>query len=264
MRRSALRLSVITLICLLVNTVLTSATVAPSPDGLAAAGVAPWPELFSKPKVLIFSKTNGYHHASIATGIEAIKKLGLENGFDVDTTTDSLRFRYKILKKYSALIFLSPTGKVFGPDEEKALQEYIRKGGGFVGIHAATDCEYNWQWYGDLVGAYFKSHPKQQKAKFIVVDKNNPATQGLPDTWEHFDELYNFKYLNPDIKVLLKIDETSYTGGANGDNHPMAWYHEYDGGRSFYTALGHTDETWVDPLYLHHLLAGIQYAMGKK
>jgi cytochrome c len=114
------------------------------------------------------------------------------------------------------------------------------------------------------VGGYFKSHPKQQEARFFIVDTTNPATQGFPNPWMHFDELYNFKYLNPDIHVLIKIDETSYTGGANGDNHPMAWYHDFDGGRSFYTALGHTDQTWSDSLFLHHLLAGIQYAMGKK
>ena len=239
--------------CLSFLLILTSA--APSPS---------WPEIFTRPKVLIFCKTNGYHHASIATGIEAIKKLGASNGFDVDSTTDSTWFRKKILKKYAALIFLSPTGKVFGPKEETALQEYIHHGGGFVGVHAATDCEYNWQWYGDLVGGFFKSHPKQQEARFIVVDSANPAMQGFPNPWMHFDELYNFKYLNPDIHVLLKIDETSYTGGANGDNHPFSWYHDFDGGRSFYTALGHTDATWSDPLFLHHLLAGIQYAMGKK
>lgn len=231
---------------------------------ISASGPHPVSATAAKPKVLIFSKTNGYHHASIATGIVAIEKLGVENGFDVDTTTDSLLFRKKVLKKYAALIFLSPTGKVFGPEEEKALQEYIHHGGGFVGIHAAADCEYNWQWYGDLVGGFFKSHPKQQEAKVIVVDKNNPATQGLPDPWTHFDELYNYKYYNPDIKVLLKLDETSYTGGANGDNHSIAWYHDFDGGRSFYTGFGHTDESWADPLFLHHLLAGIQYAMGKK
>lgn len=224
----------------------------------------PWPERFTKPAVLIFCKTNGYHHASITTGIAAITKLGQENGFAVDTTADSTWFRKKILKKYSALIFLDPTGKVFGPEEEKALQDYIHHGGGYVGVHAAADCEYNWQWYGDLVGGYFKSHPKQQEAKFIIVDKNNPATQGLPDPWTHFDELYNYKYYAPDIKVLIKIDESSYTGGENGADHPMAWYHDFEGGRSFYTALGHTDAAWSDPLFLHHLLGGIQYAMGKK
>jgi uncharacterized protein len=216
------------------------------------------------PKVLIFSKTNGYRHSSIVPGIAAIRKLGAENGFDVDATEDSTWFTPKILKKYSALIFLSPTGKVFGPKEEKALMGYIHHGGGFVGIHAATDCEYNWQWYGDLVGAYFKSHPKQQDAKFIVVDKNNPATQNLPDPWERFDELYNFKYVNPHLHILLKIDEKSYTGGTMGDDHPMSWFHDYEGGRAFYTELGHTDASYSDTLYLGHLLGGIQYAIGKK
>lgn len=231
---------------------------------LTSATTRSWPEIFTRPKVLIFCKTNGYHHASIAAGTVAIKKLGEENGFDVDVTEDSTQFRYKNLKKYSALIFLSPTGKVFGPEEEKALQKYIHHGGGFLGIHAATDCEYNWQWYGDLVGGYFKSHPKQQQANIIVVDKDNPATKGLPETWSRWDEWYNFKYLNPNIHVLLKIDEKSYTGGENGDNHPMAWYHEYEGGRSFYIELGHTDESYSDPAYLGLLLGGIQYAMGRK
>jgi type 1 glutamine amidotransferase len=217
-----------------------------------------------KTRVLIFAKTKGYHHASIAAGTEAIKKLGAENGFDVDVSTDSLAFTTDNLKKYAALIFLSTTGKIFGPAEEKALQEYIHNGGGYVGIHAATDCEYDWQWYGDLVGGYFKSHPKQQKAKFIVVDKNHPSTSHLPDVWERFDELYNFKYLNPKVTVLIKIDEKSYSGGENGDNHPMAWYHEYEGGRAFYTELGHTDESYSDPDYLKHILGGIQWASKMK
>jgi len=232
---------------------------------LTSARRVPSGPAFSKPKVLVFYKTNGYHHASIANGLTAITKLGAENGFDVDSTADSTRFRRKILKKYAALIFLSPTGKVFGPNEEKALQEYIQHGGGYVGIHSATDCEYNWQWYGDLVGGYFSSHPKEQQvAKLIVVDKDNAATKGLPDPWERKDEWYNFKYLNPDIHVLLKIDEGSYTGGEMNGNHPMAWYHAFEGGRSFYTELGHTDESYSDPLYLGHLLAGIKYAIGEK
>jgi type 1 glutamine amidotransferase len=228
------------------------------------SGDAANPDLRSQPKVLIFSKTNGYRHASITAGIAAIKKLGEQNGFKVDATEDSTWFNHKTLKKYAALIFLSPTGKVFGPAEELALQGYIHNGGGFVGIHAATDCEYNWQWYGDLVGAYFKSHPKQQQAKIVVVDKENPATKDLPNPWERFDEWYNFKYLNPHLNILLKIDESSYTGGEMNGDHPMAWYHDYEGGRAFYTELGHTDESYSDPLYLGHLLAGIQYAIGKK
>ena len=212
-----------------------------------------------KIRVLIFSKTNGFRHSSIPVGIAAIKKLGAENGFDVDATEDSTMFNTNNLKKYAAVIFLSTTGKVLGTPEEKALQDYIHNGGGFMGIHAATDCEYKWQWYGDLVGGYFKSHPKQQMAKFMVVDKNHPATKDLPDVWERFDELYNFKYLNPNLKVLIKIDEHSYTGGENGDNHPMAWYHEFEGGRAFYTELGHTEESYSEPLYLKHILGGIRW-----
>ena len=216
-----------------------------------------------KPAVLIFSKTNGFRHESIPAGIEAIKKLGAANGFDVVATEDSLAFNKKNLKKFAAVIFLSPTGKVFGPAEEIAFQNYIHNGGGYVGIHAATDCEYNWPWYGKLAGAYFKNHPSQQEAKLIIVNKNHPSTADLPDTWVRKDEWYNFKDLNPDVTVLIKIDESSYTGGENGGNHPMAWYHAYDGGRAFYTELGHTDESFSDPLYLKHILGGIEYAMGK-
>jgi uncharacterized protein len=214
-----------------------------------------------KPAVLIFSKTNGFHHACIPVGIEAIKKLGEENGFSVDTTTDSLDFNLNHLKKYAEIIFLCPTGKVLGPEQEQALKQYIEQGGGFVGIHSATDCEYDWPWYGQLVGGYFKSHPKQQEAKLLVVDKDHPSTSGLPDVWVRKDEWYNFKYLNPDVTVLIKIDESSYTGGENGNNHPMAWYHKFDGGRAFYTELGHTDESYSDPLFLKHLLGGIKWAM---
>ena len=216
-----------------------------------------------EPAVLIFSKTNGYRHQSITAGIVAIKKLGLENKFTVDATEDSLMFTDDNLAKYKAIIFLSPTMDVLGEAQQKAMENYIHKGGGFVGIHAATDCEYNWPWYVKMVGASFLSHPVQQMAKIIVVDKNNRATKHLPATWERKDEWYNFKSMNPDVHVLLKIDESSYTGGKNGDNHPMAWYHDYDGGRAFYTELGHTDESFSDPLYLQHLLGGIKYAIKK-
>lgn len=215
-------------------------------------------------KVLVFSKTNGYHHESIAVGIEAIKKLGAENNFGVDATTDSTLINDDNLKQYKTIIFLSTTGTVLGTDQEKALQKFIHKGGGFVGIHAATDCEYQWPWYGKMVGAYFTSHPKQQMAKLVVVDKNHISTNMLPDVWERKDEWYNFKDINPDVHVLIKIDEKSYTGGLNGDNHPMAWYHRFEGGKIFYTELGHTNESYADPLFLQHILGGIKYSMGVK
>lgn len=215
-------------------------------------------------KVLIFSKTNGYRHKSITVGTEAIKKLGEQNNFIADATEDSTFFTTANLQQYKAIIFLSPTGTVFGPEQEAALQDYVHKGGGIVGVHAATDCEYKWAWYGKMMGAYFKSHPKQQQAKVVVVNKKHISTKMLPATWERFDEWYNFKEINPDIKVVLKIDESSYTGGENGANHPMAWYHAFEGGRVFYTALGHTDESYSDPMFQQHLLGGIKYAMHIK
>jgi type 1 glutamine amidotransferase len=215
-----------------------------------------------KPTILIFCKTNGFHHSCIPTGIAAIKKLGEENGFSVDATDDSLSFTDNNLKRYAALVFLCPTGKVFGPDQEAALKNYIGQGGGWVGIHSATDCEYNWPWYNQLAGAYFKSHPAQQEAKLIIINKNHPATAGMPDTWTRKDEWYNFKDLSPDVTVLIKIDEGSYKGGENGANHPMSWFHQFDGGRAFYTEMGHTEESWSDPVYLKHILGGIKWAMG--
>ena len=216
-----------------------------------------------KPKILVFSKTAAFKHASIPQGIAAIQKLGQENGFEVDTTKNATMFVEDTLKKYSAVIFLSTTGNVLDYNQEVAFERYIQAGGGFVGVHAATDTEYDWGWYGKLVGAYFNGHPKPQEARFIIKDRDFPATKFFKDSiWQHTDELYNFKKINPDIHVLLTIDEGSYEGGTNGDFHPMSWYHEYDGGRSFYTELGHTDESYTDDNYLKHLLGGIQYAIG--
>jgi type 1 glutamine amidotransferase len=217
-----------------------------------------------KPKVLVFSKTAGFHHESIAVGIPAIIKMGHENNFDVDTTTNSAKFTVANLKQYAAVIFLSTTGDVLNDEQQTAFEKYIKAGHGFVGVHAATDTEYGWPWYGNLVGAYFKSHPSQQEAKLDVIDRGFPATNHLPTTWRRFDEWYNYKWIASDLNVLIKIDEKSYKGGENGANHPMSWYHAYDGGRSFYTELGHTDASYADPLYLKHLLGGIQYAIGKK
>lgn len=220
----------------------------------------------AKPKVLIFCKTAGFHHNSIAVGVPAIIKLGAENNFDVDTTTDATKFTQQNLKQYAAVIFLSTTGNVLNDAQQDAFKKYIEGGGGFVGVHSATDTEYDWPWYGELVGAYFKNHPsKQQVATLHVVDRNFIATKDLPAEWKRLDEWYNFKVVPSDknVHVLITIDEKSYEGGNDGDYHPMAWYHSYDGGRAFYTALGHTDESYSDPLYLKHLLGGIEYAMGK-
>ncbi len=216
------------------------------------------------PRVLVFSKTSGYRHASIPDGVAALRKLCKENGIWLDSTENAADFTEQNLKKYATVIFLSTTGDVLDRDQEIAFERYIQAGGGFVGIHAATDTEYGWKWFGGLSGAYFQSHPKQQDATLKILDHNHLSTKCLPgDTWKRFDEWYNFKEINPAVNVLLTIDETSYTGGENSANHPMAWYHEYDGGRAFYTALGHTNESFREPLFLQHVLGGLIYAIGK-
>lgn len=217
------------------------------------------------PRVLVFSKTKAFRHKSIEAGKLAIMKLGLANNFVVDTTENAALFTEDNLKNYATVIFLSTTGDVLDARQQAAFERYIQAGGGFVGIHAATDTEYDWPWYGKLVGAYFASHPAVQEAKFIIKDKKHPSTKFITDSiWMHKDELYNFKDINPDITVLIDIDEKSYTGGTNGNFHPFSWYHAYDGGRSFYTAMGHTKETWDDDKFLKHLLGGIAYSIGKQ
>lgn len=212
-------------------------------------------------RVLIFSKTAGFRHKSIPAGIAAIMRLSKENNFLVDTTESGELFTAKNLRKYRAIIFLSPTGEdLLNDSQKKAFQQYIHKGGGFVGIHAATDCFFKWSWYGKLVGAYFTNHPKVQQASLQIVDKSHPSTADLPNPWSHKDEWYNFKDISAGIKVLINLDEKSYEGGKNGESHPIAWYQEFEGGRVFYTGLGHTEESYAEPEFLKHLLGGIRYA----
>ena len=214
-------------------------------------------------QLLVFTATNGFRHKSIEKGVDVLRELGKENAFEITQTEDSLQFSKENLKKYKLIVFLSTTLDVLGPEQEEAFKDFIQGGGAYMGIHAAADTEYEWPWYGKLVGAYFKSHPKQQKAKIDVVDRSHPATAHLESSWMHFDEWYNYKSINPDVKVLMKLDEGSYKGGENGDNHPIAWYHEFDGGRAFYTGLGHTDEAFDDPNFRKHLIGGINYCLGR-
>ena len=214
-------------------------------------------------KVLVFSKTAGYRHGSIASGIKAVEKLGVENGFIVDATEDASFFTEEKLSQYAAVIFMNTTGDVLDAVQQADFERYIQAGGGFVGVHAATDTEYDWPWYNKLVGAYFKGHPKPQEATLNTIDKTHESTKLLDDSWTKKDEWYNFKDINPDINVLIEIDEKSYKGGTNGEHHPISWYHEYDGGRSFYTEMGHSNETFENPTFLTHLLGGIKYAIGK-
>jgi len=216
-------------------------------------------------KVLVFSKTEGFRHESIEPGIEAIRKLGAANDFTVVATENAEDFNENNLKDFMAVVFLNTTGNVLDPVQQSQMERYIQAGGGYVGIHAATDTEYGWPWYGKLAGAYFDSHPMNpnvQEGKVNVVQPNHAATDSLPDSWTVADEWYNFKALDPTNMVLMTVDEATYEGGTNGANHPIAWHKEYDGGRSFYTAMGHTNEQFSDSKFLSHLLGGIKYAIG--
>ncbi len=216
-------------------------------------------------KVLVFSKTAAFRHASIPAGIEAIKQLGSENNFSVDATEDSTVFTDKNLAQYKAIIFLSTTGDVLNESQQTAMENYIHHGGGFVGIHAASDTEYGWPWYGKLVGAWFSAHPPGiHPATVKLEDPNAPSTSSLPLTWSRTDEWYNFR-TNPrenGVHVLATLDESTYEGGTMHGDHPISWCHEFDGGRSWYTAMGHTAESFHDPLLLFHILGGIEYAAG--
>jgi len=224
----------------------------------------------SKPRILVFKRTAGYHHGSIPLAAQAIMKMGRENGFLVDTTTDANKITENNLKKYTALVFASTTGDILNAAQQADLERYMQAGGSFVGIHAAADAEYNWPWYGRMVGAYFAHHPAQQMATLTVVDRNFIATKMLPAEWKRKDEWYHYKNVSPDIHVLINLEESSLKYNKNGSddafkmgpNHPIAWYHTFENGRVFYTGLGHTDESYSEPLFLQHLLGGIKYAIG--
>lgn len=213
-------------------------------------------------KILVFSKTEGFRHESIGSGISALQQMGVENDFGVVSTEDAAYFHEDSLKNFEAIVFLNTTGDLLNAEQQADFERYIQAGGGFVGIHAAADAEYHWPWYNKLVGAYFKNHPEIQTATLRTDDPTHASTTMLEKSWEKKDEWYNFRKVNPAIKVLVSIDESSYEGGENGANHPISWHHEFDGGRSFYTAMGHTDETFKNQTFLSHLLGGLTYTMG--
>ena len=229
--------------------------------GFFLLGACSTEELREK-KVLVLSKTAGYRHASIEKGIATIEKLGAEHGFTVSSTEDAAQITEEVLQTFSAVVFLNTTGDILDQYQQADLERFIQAGGGFVGVHSAADTEYHWPWYNGLVGAYFESHPKVQKATIEKADTEHPSTETTPNPWERTDEWYNYKAVREDLKVLLWLKENSYEGGNMDGKHPIAWYHDYDGGRAFYTGFGHTLESYDEPEFLEHLLGGINYAIG--
>jgi len=214
--------------------------------------------------VLVFSRTAGFRHDSIPAGIQAIRDLGAANNFTVTATEDATAFTTANLAQFEAVVFLNTTGDVLDNTQQTAFESYIRGGRGYVGVHSAADTEYGWSFYGNLVGAYFASHPAIQQANVRVENRAHAATAHLPQVWTRTDELYNFQS-NPrsSARILANLDESSYSGGTMGADHPTTWCKTIDGGRSFYTGLGHTIESYTDANFRAQLLGGVRYAAGR-
>ncbi len=217
--------------------------------------------VLAQKKVLIFSKTAEFRHKSIPKGVATVSDLLKQAGIRSVHSEDAAYFCTDSLSKFDAVIFLSTTGNIFDDQQKKAFQTFIRSGKGFMGIHAATDTEHDWPWYGQLVGGYFASHPAVQEAKIAVLEREHASTKHLPQVWWHKDEWYDFKNMQPGLHILMNLDEQSYKDGKMGKFHPIAWFQEFEGARMFYTGLGHTEEAFDSPQFRLHLLGGIQYVL---
>ena len=211
--------------------------------------------------VLVITETKGFvHRSAIKAGKELIATIGKKNNFNVYHSADSNVINKDNLSNINTIIFLNTTSDILNITEQKIMEEFISKGKGFVGIHSAADTEYKWSWYGELVGAYFKSHPPGTSfATINTINTSHISTKHLESTWEIRDEWYNYYNINPNITVLLNLDETTYFGGKHGKNHPITWFHEYKGGKSFYTGLGHLAKTYSDERFVKLLTGGILY-----
>ncbi len=218
----------------------------------------------SRGNILIFSKTTGFRHDSIEPGQEALTEWANRRGYSTSVTEDADYFTAGNLSGYDAVVFMNTSGTLFNSSQREAFEGYIRNGGGYVGVHAASDTEYDWPWYGELVGAWFDNHPPGVfDAEVNVVDCDHISTHMLPERWVRIDEWYNFQEVPAHVNELLEMDTDSYEGSDHPGEHAISWYHEYDGGRAFYTAMGHTSESFSERLFMRHLWGGILYAMGE-
>ncbi|MFF1547113.1 ThuA domain-containing protein [Streptomyces sp. NPDC058291] len=207
-------------------------------------------------RLLVYTRTTEYRHASIPDAVAAVRGLG---HFAVDHTEDPSALEAS-LDAYAAVVFLSTSGEVLTPAGRDRLTRYVESGGGFAGVHAAACTEYDWPYYGELLGARFDRHPEYQPGKALVEDREHPATCLLPDVWRFTDEWYDFR-ANPrdQVRVLAVADESSYEGGGMGSDHPLIWCREQGRGRVFYTALGHAADAYHDPSFLAHLVGGLMW-----
>jgi type 1 glutamine amidotransferase len=242
------------------------------PTGETAGGTESMPPPAAEPpparlqNVLAFTRTTGFRHDSIEAGFQALQRLGSGNGFAVDRTESPADFNDDQLALYDVVVWLNTDSIVLDAPARAAFQRYIRAGGGWVGVHAASNSETNWAWFGELLGggAFFVNHPPLQEGRVSVEIADHPSTVHLPPSFTVQEEWYKFRANpRPSVRVLLTVDESSYGVGdlAMGD-HPIAWYHEFEGGRAWYTVLGHNIALYSDARFTQHLLGGIQWAAG--
>jgi type 1 glutamine amidotransferase len=235
---------------------------APMPAGPATSAAGPVGE-GAPARALVFTRTLGFRHASIPVAVAELRRLGPGAGLEVDHTEDPARFTAAGLRRYRVVVFLHTTGDVLDQAGEAALRGFVEGGGGWVGVHAAADTEYDWPWYETLAGARFARHPAVQRATVRVVDREHPATAPLPATWIRTDEWYDFR-ANPRgrVHVLATLDESTYQGGGMGADHPIAWCHRLGQGRALYTAGGHTEASWAERRFRVHLAGSLRWAAG--
>lgn len=218
---------------------------------------------YERTGILVYTRTAGFRHDSISAGVTALTELAGGLSLTALATEDPSAFTPGGLRHYRAVVFLSTTGEVLDDRGREALRDYLSHGGGWMGVHSASGTEYDWPYYGDLVGARFAGHPPLSRATVDVADRDHDATAHLGPRWTLDDEWYNFRSQPPtSARILLTIDERQYAGGTMGAVHPLAWCRDFGGGRSFYTALGHTDDAYTDPAFRRHLLGGLRYVAG--
>lgn len=212
-------------------------------------------------RVLVFSKTAKFRHESIPVAVATLQRVAAAEGMAVDATEDAGAFTADNLSRYRVVVFASTTGDVLDEAQQAAMEGFVRGGGGFVGVHAAADTEYDWPWYGRLVGAYFKNHPPGLQSTHVQPEHDG---QPVGARWPITDELYNYR-TNPraQVRVIATVDEREYEGGQMGDDHPIAWCHAFDGGRSWYTGLGHEAKVYGDANVTAQLARGLRYAAGR-
>ena len=214
------------------------------------------------PRILVFTRTEGWRHDSIPAAVQALREIAQGEGLVLEHTEDPARFDPAGLRRYAAVVFANTTLDVLDARQQEAFERFVRDGGGYVGIHSAADTEYDWPWYGELVGAWFDSHPPGLQDSPVVFEPGHAPVAG--GEWRVRDELYNYRSNpRPRVQVIATVDEASYAGGTMGEDHPIAWCHARFNGRAWYTGLGHTIEMYADPMFRAHLSRGLRYVVRK-